>query len=488
MKTKRTLNRYIIACLAVFLLLAGCEIQESFQYEPSGVDGQFDGTAWEFIQSNDDFSQLQRAITLTGLEDIYQQQERTFILPNDKAFDTYLESSSYNSLEDIPLPILRNMLRYHIVKDRVIFSDPAITRDRPIPYETENGQTMFLSRNNNYIGQINQGTSRQWEIRTSNLEPTNGVIHAVDHIVYFSAPTIEGGDESTIETEAIHPLHDSFVAGFTPGDENFTNVNYGTHQFLRPKRLAGSGTGTYDRRAFVMFDLDELEKSGVVIDVKVAFEVWFSRGGYSLDLYHVPNTTWTESSINFNNAPVPVAERIASVMTKAISSGNGGPYEFDITDFFQDESPSGRIAFMLDTEPWPNGTDELASKDHPTMNPPALIVTLATGVSDLVLETNEQLTVANGGSVVVSDDILKISGAEPADIVYSIVSRPTKGWLIRGADVLNESGEFTQMDLQSLSLMYIHDGESSGEDTLVLSAKDRTGAVLEDIMVQINIQ
>lgn len=477
-----------MAWLVVFAFLTGCEIQESFKYEPSNSDGKLDITAWEFIQSNNDFSQLEKAITLTGLQDVYHQQVRTFILPNDKAFDSYLSSSSYASIEDIPLPILRNMLRYHVVKDRVIFSDPLITRDRPLPYETENGQTMFLSRNNNYIGQINQGTSRQWEIRTSNLEPTNGVIHVVNHIVYFSAPTIEGGDETTLETEMINPLHDSFVAGFSPGDEDFRSVNYGTHQFLRPKRTMGAGTGTYDRRAFIMFDLDELQKSGIVVDVKLRFDVWFSRGGYSLDLYHVPNSSWSESTINYNNAPASIGGRIANVMTKAISNGTGGPYEFDVTNFFQNESPTGKISFMLDTEPWPNGTDELASKDHPTLNPPALIVTLATGVSNLMLETNETISVSNGGSVVVTDEMLKISGAEPADIVYSISSLPTKGWLIRGADVLDNSGEFTQMDLQSLSLVYIHDGESSGEDTLVLNAKDKTGAVVEDIMVKVNIQ
>src|SRR5690606_30486559 len=136
----------------------------------------------------------------------------------------------------------------------------------------------------------------------------------------------------------------------------------------------------------------------------------------------------------------------------------------------------------------PNGTDELASTDHPTLNPPASRVTLATGVSNLMLDTNETRTVANAGSVVVTDEMLTISGAEPEDIVYSISSLPTKGWLIRGADVLDNSGEFTQMDLQSLSLVYIHDGESSGEDTLVLNAKDKTGAVVEDIMVKVNIQ
>src|SRR5690606_32045910 len=111
------------------------------------------------------------------------------------------------------------------------------------------------------------------------------------------------------------------------------------------KRTMGAGTGTYDRRAFIMFDLDELQKSGIVVDVKLRFDVWFSRGGYSLDLYHVPNSSWSESTINYNNAPAPMGGRIANVMTKAISNGTGGPYEFDVTNFFQNESPTGKISF-----------------------------------------------------------------------------------------------------------------------------------------------
>src|SRR5690606_41013495 len=117
----------------------------------------------------------------------------------------------------------------------------------------------------------------------------NGVIHVVNHVRYFSAPTIGGGDRTTFETEMINPLHDSFVAGFSPGDEDFRSGNYGTHQFLRPKRTMGAGTDTYDRRAFIMFDIYELQKSEIIVDVKLRVDVWFSRGGYSLDFNQVPN-------------------------------------------------------------------------------------------------------------------------------------------------------------------------------------------------------
>jgi len=485
MQTKRNLNRFIAACAILLLLVTSCEIQDSFQYEPSGVTGKLGVTAWEFIQKNPDFDQLKKAIIRTGLQDLYQNEQRTFIVPNNTAFSAYLQSSGYAAIEDIPIPILRNMLRYHVVKDRVIFTDPSITRDRPLPYETENGQTMFLSRNNNYVGMINQGTSRQWEIRTSNLEPTNGVIHVVNFIVYFSAPAIDNSQETTLERDTIYPLYDSFVAGDTPG-ELYANTNYGANTLLRPKYSSPAGNSAYDRVAYLMFNLDDFEKPGIVVGMQLRLAVSFTTGdGYPLNLYKAANNNWTESTITFNNAPGKTGNRISFVNTSKVNAFN-----FDITNFYQNESPSGKVSFVLESGAAPAGnkTDDLASKEHATLDPPMIIATLATGQNTLVVEKNEQATVANGGSVVIDDDMLKISGADPGDIIYTIESGPTKGWLVRGADILSQGGQFTQLDLQSLSLLYIHNGESNGEDTIVLSAKDRTGVKIEDIVLKINIQ
>src|SRR5690606_4485464 len=266
MQMKRILNRFLVGCTTLVLLATSCEIQENFKYEPANVDGVLGVTAWEFIQTHPEFEVLRSAIIRTDLQSLYQDEERTFIIPNNNAFNTYLKNSTYNSVEDIPEPILRNMLRYHIVKDRVIFTDPNIERDLPIAYETENGQTMFLSRNNNYIGQINQGTTKQWEIRTSNLEPLNGVMHAVNEIVYFSAPAVDNSSETTMEKDTIYAIHDSFVAGGAN-----ENTNYNSNQYIRPKRmLTTDGNSADDRKGYLMFNLDDFDKPGIVIDMHLS--------------------------------------------------------------------------------------------------------------------------------------------------------------------------------------------------------------------------
>jgi len=486
MQMKRILNRFLVGCTTLVLLATSCEIQENFKYEPANVDGVLGVTAWEFIQTHPEFEVLRSAIIRTDLQSLYQDEERTFIIPNNNAFNTYLKNSTYNSVEDIPEPILRNMLRYHIVKDRVIFTDPNIERDLPIAYETENGQTMFLSRNNNYIGQINQGTTKQWEIRTSNLEPLNGVMHAVNEIVYFSAPAVDNSSETTMEKDTIYAIHDSFVAGGAN-----ENTNYNSNQYIRPKRmLTTDGNSADDRKGYLMFNLDDFDKPGIVIDMHLSLKVYFARGGYDIHLFEVASSDWTESTITGSNAPVPTQPMISSVFSPAVGGDNRpGTLSLDITNYYRNASPTGRASFMLDTQPWANGVDEYYTKETPDpMLRPMLVATLATGQNNLVLEKNEPVLVPKGGSEVLNEDILKISGAEASDIIYTIHTAPANGWLIRGADVMVQNDEFLQADLQSLSLIYIHNGESSGEDTLVLSAKDRTGAVLEDIEVKINIQ
>ncbi|MDM8161494.1 fasciclin domain-containing protein [Labilibaculum sp. K2S] len=178
-----------IMMLASFFVLAltQCEIQPDFTYEYNNPGGKLEIDAWQFIQETDDLSLMEDAITLAGLSDLYSgSDQKTFIVPRNSAWESYLSTNSYASIADIPVAILQNTLKYHIVKARVIFSDPdLLLKNNPIAYDTENDQVMYLSHNSNFIGIINEGTSKSWTIVTSNLEPTNGVIHVTKDVVYL---------------------------------------------------------------------------------------------------------------------------------------------------------------------------------------------------------------------------------------------------------------------------------------------------------------
>ena len=170
------------------LFLLSCEIQPDYEYEYGNPGGKLNMTAWEFIQKTDSLSLMEEAITAAGLQDLYSGNTvRTYIVPRNSAFRAYLKTNKYANIPAIPAATLQTALKYHVVNAKVIFSDPELLpSNNPIPYPTESGAVMYLSHNTNYQGVINQGTKKSWTIITSNLEPTNGVIHITADVVYLA--------------------------------------------------------------------------------------------------------------------------------------------------------------------------------------------------------------------------------------------------------------------------------------------------------------
>lgn len=467
----------LLLSVASLGVLVSCEIQENFEYTPSADNTKLNKSALEFISTTDSLSLFKDAIEVADLGSIYQQADPlTFIVPNNQALRAYLKENNYSSVSDIPLPILRNIIKYHIVEGVVNFNDPTLfASNKPISYVTKNGQQMFLSHTSTFVGLINEGTKIQWQIRTSNLVPTNGVVHVVNNIVYYSAPT---GDTNAVNPnllrDTIYPKHDTYVNG---GAES--GVNYGTTTLIKIKNVTDNGD--YDRKGFLMFDFNDFKKEGVVTDMQMQLSVSFSHGkGVDFDLYVTPSTDWTESSLKFNNAVFPTAPRVAT-----LKSSKAAKFNFDITDYYKSTNPTSLVSFMLDGQLGSDETDEIASKEHPTLAPPMIIATLASGDSELVLEHIKDITMNKGEVVVLDKSNILVSGATAADIIYTIEELPNSGWLVKGAEVLKMDSRFSQLDIDLNNLVFIHDGNSVGANNLVLTARDRAGAILQNITLKI---
>ncbi len=185
---KMRLLKMLFVPLIVSAMLASCEIQPDYEYEYGNPGGKLNMTALEFIQSTDSLSLMEEAIAATGLQSLYSGTTvRTFIVPRNSAFRAYMKSNGFANIAAIPVDALEAVLKYHVVNAKVIFTDPELLQsNNPIAYTTESGSVMYLSHNTSYQGVINQGTKKSWTIITSNLEPTNGVIHITADIVYLS--------------------------------------------------------------------------------------------------------------------------------------------------------------------------------------------------------------------------------------------------------------------------------------------------------------
>lgn len=477
MKQKTSFYIQLFLATALLSLFFGCEIQENFKYPYAEDNSVLDVSALEFIQENDSLSLMAQAIERAGFEDFYKGKDPfTFIVPNNQAFREYFKDNEYSSIADIPLPILRNILKYHLVQAEVNFNDPDLSpKNNPIPYSTENGQTMFLSHTGTFVGLINEGTNRQWEIKTSNLVPTNGVIHVVRSIVYYSAPTGEAEVENPdLELDTLYAKHDTYVNG---GIES--NKNFGGEALLKVKNV--DGNGDYDRKAFLMFDFKDFKKEGVVTDLRMKLSVSFTHAkGVDMDVFEASDTLWTEYSLNFDNAPFPTSPKIASIKTKKVDD-----FVFDLTAYYQENEPDGLRAFMLDGEAGSDETDDLASKEHTSLEPPMLIATFAAPGAELTLDVLKNISFGQGDVVVLSSEYLSVGGAAPSDIFYTIEEAPSFGWLIKGSEVLRKDSKFSQLDLNLKNIIFIHDGETPGTEDLVLTARDRAGAILGDIKLTI---
>lgn len=464
----------------VFSLFFSCETQDGFSYKKSNSNADLGVTAWQYIQNHDSLILLEEAIKLTNTQDLYNTGTgKTFITPTNEAFKNYLRNNSYQDLSEVPIPILRNALKYHIVKTYVSFDDPNLMeRNNPIPYTSENGQTMFLSHNSGFTGIINEGTSKQWEIVTSNLKALNGVIHVVPSIVYFSALS-SGSDtpDPTIVRDTIFPVYDTYVNGGNQSDKNF-----GSDPLLKIKNVTNNGD--YDRKAFLMYNLEDFKKEGVIVDLKLEIAVKYTRAkGVAIDVYNVADTLWTEMGLTFDNATLPTTPPVSTITTTKVST-----FEFDMIDYYKGLNTNGLISLMLDGEAGTDETDEFHSKENTgDFNAPMLIARLSSGNTVLSIDKNTGITVKSGDAFAFNNNVLQVSGSPAGDIKFTIKEAPQFGWVIRGASILKVGDTFTQEDIDVMNLIYINNG-SGPQDKIVVSANDKAGATLDNFDIDVKIQ
>ncbi|MBZ4192141.1 DUF7594 domain-containing protein [Niabella beijingensis] len=462
-------------------LLPACEKQKNFSYEYDNPGGKMSISAWQFVQQTDSLALLSEAITAAGLQDYYSNAEvHTFIMPTNAAFRTYMSVNKYTSIAAIPVPILRNTLLYHIVKAKVLFSDPALSQNNnPIAYETANGQSMYLSHNANYQGLINEQTNKSWTISVSNLEPVNGVIHIVPELVYFSAKTAGTNiPDPAIVSDTIYATQDTYING-----GSLKASNFGSDPLIKLKNVDGSGD--YDRKIYLMFDLNQLTKTGTLRNASIEVGVNFTHGlGLKMDLYNVADTSWSEKSMNWNNAPAPDQTPVASLVTGKVAT-----FQWNCTGFIGPRLQQPRkISVMLDGEAKGNETNDLISKENPLSKPPRLVVTFSSGNSMLEMGINNGMTVSKGGIAVLKTAMLEMKGAAPADIIYTLESAPANGWLIMGSSILTTGSKFTQLDLDMSNIVYVHSGSGGAADQLSLSVADPDGGLIEPFDFNISIQ
>jgi len=198
--------KHIIRKLALLGVAAafavGCDdmkLQTDADYNASVLDPHIDMTAWEYFETRPDlFSDLMEAAEMTGLKEYYTQTDReyTFLALTNTAVRSFVSAQNCTALSECPVDKVRDLLLYHIVDGR--YSAYGELPVEPIFVLTllrgEEGLMTMLTRKNPWMddaGKVvvnNTGSNGNSPMRlavSSNIMPTNGVVHVFDGYCYY---------------------------------------------------------------------------------------------------------------------------------------------------------------------------------------------------------------------------------------------------------------------------------------------------------------
>ncbi len=109
------LKPFILLFSLIVILNSGCQKEPEKYQRPDWLAGKL----YTQIQEVEELSMFTKAIELTGYADIINVSgSYTIFAPSNEAFNNWLaQNPNYNSIEEIPLPELTDMVKYHIVQN-----------------------------------------------------------------------------------------------------------------------------------------------------------------------------------------------------------------------------------------------------------------------------------------------------------------------------------------------------------------------------------
>lgn len=107
--------KWIVCLLAAALVLSCDSLVEDYKFDTEGY-GTKDWDIIDYCESEVAYQMASygKAMRLAGMEDVLAQGNLTCVIPNDDAFAAFVGESGYGSLEEVPAPVLRDLLMYLI--------------------------------------------------------------------------------------------------------------------------------------------------------------------------------------------------------------------------------------------------------------------------------------------------------------------------------------------------------------------------------------
>ncbi|MBZ9632526.1 fasciclin domain-containing protein [Salegentibacter sp. LM13S] len=168
-------------------------------------------TITDFVAGNDDYSSLQAALEVTGLDATLDSSTNfTVFAPNNAAFNSFLSANGFSSLDEVPTGVLTQILLNHVQEGEIMSSTLSTGYIESMATGMASDSPLSLYINTSDGVSINGVSS----VTTADVEVDNGVIHAVDAVIGLP-------DVTTFATA--DPNFDILVQALT-ADESFTFV------------------------------------------------------------------------------------------------------------------------------------------------------------------------------------------------------------------------------------------------------------------------
>jgi transforming growth factor-beta-induced protein len=153
---------------------------------PQSVVDALNPNLYTMISMDPNYSSLKAAIDRAGLENALTAEgaDLTLFAPDNDAFEQLLTDLGANSLEDIPIDLLTQVLLNHVVDGSVLSTDLTAGYTSTLATEPTTGNNVNLYINLDNGVRLNGISS----VVDADTEVTNGVIHGVDAVI--TLPTV----------------------------------------------------------------------------------------------------------------------------------------------------------------------------------------------------------------------------------------------------------------------------------------------------------
>lgn len=198
-KITKNICRISMALIAV--IVSSCSLQKDYDYKSEILDPHVNMTAWEYFKTRPDvFSGVMDAIQYAEMEEYYQQSDvkYTFLALNNTAMNLFITNTNPAaiSVTQLDKAVVKKMLQYHIIKGeysayKQLPVEPIFVLTllpgqeglmtilvRKSPWQDDAGKVFINDTGSN-------GTSPSRSAVTSNIMPTNGVIHVMANYCYY---------------------------------------------------------------------------------------------------------------------------------------------------------------------------------------------------------------------------------------------------------------------------------------------------------------